>query len=89
MEPYLKHTAIPPQRKGHTMNKDSQLPGIDTEPLEGYEIMREVLAVVLNREETTAQQINTYLDEKGVGTLYDAHIAPAITTVERAIRGEI
>lgn len=71
------------------MSDDNQLPGINMEPLEGYEIMREVLAVVLNREEASAEQINSFLAEKGAGTLYDAHIAPAITTVERAIRGEI
>ncbi len=71
------------------MTTHNPLPGINTEHLEGFEIMQEVLAVVLNREETTPDQINTYLAEAGVETLYDAHIAPAITTVEQAIRGEI
>jgi hypothetical protein len=73
-----------------TDDDKAALPGIDTEPLEGYEIMREVLAVILNREETTAEQINAFLrGEVGAEGLYEAHIAPAITTCERAIREEI
>lgn len=68
---------------------DPGLPGIDAKPLQGYDIMQAVLAVVLDREETTPEEINSYLAAEGVEALYDAHIAPAITTVERAIRGEI
>ena len=71
------------------MSENNELPGIDPEPLQHYEIMQAVIAVVLNREETTPEEINAYLAEDGAETLYDAHIAPAITTVERAIRGEI
>lgn len=68
---------------------EAALPGIDLAPLRHYEIMQSVLAVVLNREETTVEEINAYLAEYGAETLYEAHIAPAITTVERAIRGEL
>lgn len=74
---------------GDKLAEDPGLPGIDLEPLQGYDIMQAVLAVVLNREETSPEEVNTYLASEGVETLYDAHIAPAITTVERAIRGEI
>lgn len=69
--------------------EDPDLPGIDPGPLQDYEIMQSVIAVVLNREETTPEEINAYLAEGGAETLYDAHIAPAITTVEQAIRGDL
>ena len=75
-------------RKRHTA-EDLDLPGIDPEPLQGYEIMRSVISVVLNREEITPEEINAYLAEEGAETLYEAHIAPAITTVEQAIRGDL
>jgi hypothetical protein len=69
--------------------EDPDLPGIDPGPLQNYEIMQSVIAVVLGREETTPAEINAYLAEEGAETLYDAHIAPAITTVEQAIRGDL
>lgn len=78
----------PKARKRHVA-EDPDLPGIDMEPLRHYEIMQSVIAVVLNREETTPQEINAYLAEEGAETLYEAHIAPAITTVEQAIRGDL
>ncbi|HKT82430.1 MAG TPA: hypothetical protein VJQ84_01195 [Solirubrobacterales bacterium] len=75
-------------RERHTA-EDPDLPGIDPKPLQGYEIMQAVFAVVLNREEITPKEIDAYLAKEGVEALYDAHIAPAITTVEQAIRGDL
>ena len=73
-----------------TDDRAAELPGIDEEPVRGFEIMREVLAVILNREETTTAQINAFLrGDIGAEGLYEAHIAPAITTCEQAIRGEL
>jgi hypothetical protein len=75
-------------RKRHAA-ENPNLPGIDSEPLRSYEIMQSVIAVVLNREETTPEEINAYLAEEAAEMLYDAHIAPAITAVEQAIRGDL
>lgn len=67
------------------------LPGIDLAPLEGDEIMQNVVATILNREEFTAAEINAALQREGSEpeTLYMQIIAPAIDRCEEAMRGTL
>lgn len=61
--------------------------GVDPEPLQGDAITAMAVAVVLDRGEITAEQVNAYL--AGGPDPYMDHLAFAIDGIEEAIRESI
>jgi hypothetical protein len=58
----------------------------DKGALKGYEVMQEVMRIVLNREELTPKDLSKYFEANSAEELYDSIIAPAVDAVERNIR---